>query len=816
MEITKNSLRSFFSKRIQAILAISLVVLGTCFYTTITIQNEIMYESVTRYDTSQNVEDYGFIPRLNLAEEQWDKIFSDYNISENDISRFRNGELDENTIITQYNVNLYEYQKDFIAQVEAQYDLTVETSFNKMLADETSGHEYLVFADSGSINTPYVVEGHLPVTDNELSILPEYAKYNDLKIGGSLEINGIVYTISGFVYHPANSYPIVTSNVVKETSVYYPETQSILFMTVDGLNNLEGRANFAYKSINNQELTVAERNTNYHQLYNSNAFEILNNSLDSISHGEVYIRVTGLSVISLALVVVLGLACLFIVMQVISRRIDSDKSQIGVLKALGYRTWEIASSYCTFAVVISLLGSSIGYVLGQLLYRPFLNAIYVDYNLPIVDLPINITSLLATFAIPLLCFVAVSLSVALLNLRKPPLELIKNNANSKVNSLGKFVARIFARASFEIRAKYQIACRSISKLTAMLVIGFCASTILLGALILSTAFGDMISKTFEGISADNIVIFKTYKNINEESPQYDDEEISLAKDFFIQEIIYQNGNTEILDDTNKISTETIGILPNSEYAHLSNEKGESLNDILPSGLVINKVIQGKYGLKVGDSLTISNPHENVEVTLEIVGISDEYSGYLMYTDLEKLSGIFGYPDGTYGSVITNHQYQLFDSQIDKILTLASAKDGLKGNLRSFEMIAQVILVVAALIAFAVILILANLVIEENSKNISTFKVLGYSSREISNLVVNTYTPVIVIGYLLGLPASLILMNQIKIYLETKFDTSMIVSLNPFTTTLAFVILMGIYYIGLRLSRRNIDKIVLAESLKFDE
>ena len=807
MNITKNALRSFFSKKTQAILAVLLIIFGVFFYTAFANINYVTDGAITSYDASQNTEDYGFIPRLKLTDEQWEVIFADYNIPES-------AQAGTDVIIQQYQVNLYDYQEDFISQVESKYDMTVETSFNKMLSDEATGHQYRVFSDTGSINKPYIVEGSLPTTANELTILPEYAKYNNLKVGDTLEINGSEYTISGFVYCPAYVTPIVTTNVVKESSVYYADTQSIIFMTEDALNQLAGQASYSYKGKANQDLTSAEKNALYNRLYDSNDFEVLDNALDSITHGETYRKVNVINILIIALSLVLCGACLFVVTQVIKRRIEADKRQIGTLKALGYKSLEVARSYCSFAVIISVLGSTIGCILGFLAYKPLIDILYKDYNMP-MNISADYMTLAYAFIVPLVFLVSISLITALIMLKKPPLDLIRDNSDSKVNSLGRWVTRVLRKASFEVRAKYQIACRSVSKIVAMFSIGVVASILLLIGLVMSTALGGMVDKTFTGFNVESTVTFNMNSNINDKQPQYEDEEICLGKDLFIQEVRYQNGQTLTLDDANRKIAEVIGMNPDSAYISLINEKGETINNVLTEGVVINKVIEGKYGLQIGDRLLLNSTHENIEFEIEIVAIADQYSGYIMYTDFGELNNLFGYEEGSYNAIFTNHQYQLEDSNVQKILEVTAFQDGLGSNLRNFELLFQIIMALAIVIAFVLIIISANLVIEENSKNISTFKVLGYSGREISNLVVNTYTPTIIIGFLLALPVSSYVMEILKNILETQFELPMTVSLSVINILLGFAILMITYFVGLLCSKRNIDKVALAESLKLE-
>ena len=48
-----------------------------------------------------------------------------------------------------------------------------------------------------------------------------------------------------------------------------------------------------------------------------------------------------------------------------TRMVESQRTEIGTLKALGYSNWAIARKYVFYALSASLIGSLIGLVLGQ-------------------------------------------------------------------------------------------------------------------------------------------------------------------------------------------------------------------------------------------------------------------------------------------------------------------------------------------------------------------------------------------------------------------------------------------------------------------
>jgi hypothetical protein len=99
-------------------------------------------------------------------------------------------------------------------------------------------------------------------------------------------------------------------------------------------------------------------------------------------------------------------------------------------------------------------------------------------------------------------------------------------------------------------------------------------------------------------------------------------------------------------------------------------------------------------------------------------------------------------------------------------------------------------------------LLPNLTVKEN---IEAGAKLAKNPLDI-NQIVNTYTPLLVFGYLLALPISMGLMNVLKIELETKFELPMMLSLGIVNGLLGLAVLMLTYFAGLRISRWNINRI----------
>ena len=125
----------------------------------------------------------------------------------------------------------------------------------------------------------------------------------------------------------------------------------------------------------------------------------------------------------------------------------------------------------------------------------------------------------------------------------------------------------------------------------------------------------------------------------------------------------------------------------------------------------------------------------------------------------------------------------------------------------------VIITFASFMALVIIAVIANIVVEENQKTISLMKVLGYPNKKISAIVLNIYTPFVIISYLLSIPAMKNLLIYIVKGITSDIGYAIPIELSPLMATVGLFGLLISYYIAISLSKRIINKTPLAMALK---
>ena len=194
------------------------------------------------------------------------------------------------------------------------------------------------------------------------------------------------------------------------------------------------------------------------------------------------------------------------------------------------------------------------------------------------------------------------------------------------------------------------------------------------------------------------------------------------------------------------------------------------------------------------------------------------SGYVLREGICKK---IGYDNICYSSIISNDKKysnlkKLDSNLVDKIATVLNfkdMKDNINKTMQKYNASIYIVIAFASIMAFVIIAVIANIVVEENKKIISLMKVMGYKNKKISSIVLNIYTPIIIVSYLLSIPVTKEILKQIVSVLAGDMKMTIPISLEPTLAILGLVALLIAYYIAVGLSKRVLNKIPLAIALK---
>ena len=806
--LIKNVLRDTFKKKVQLLGVILLLSLSIAIFVGFNMNSDSIRNTSESYKQNQQVADLIFYPDLKLTEEEISELIQQYQINPVEL-----GTMPFSELILKYNIDLQPYSQKRAAELGKQYGFDFELRKEVETTSKKDGDTFNIkgIEVNENINIPYLMEGRLPETGTEITLTDSFAEANNIKVGSSFEINGIVYTVVGLAYAPDYIYPIISL----KSPLYDYKTQSVAYLNEEGFKNIKGDkvSFFIGRFIDGMPSDDVLK-----EMKNNESFKSITIGSEIITISAVDLEIKADKVISNIFVSFLLLITAIIIVLIVRKRINGERKQIGVLKALGYSPFKIANSYLVYPIIISISGSIIGTILGYFLYPYLLNFYRGYFNIPFVTEPLNMYYVIMVVVIPLVALVLLTYLSCIQLINKKPLDLLTEGNHLKVNGFSRLINKSLKPLPFKSRFKYSLAFRSIGKLFAVAIAVFSVGLLITFSFIVTTMFNKAVEDTFQGSNFNYEVTYN--QKVNRDMVILKDGEEPLTKSNLKPVLLTRSSEERVIVvpdiDTQTKKTVVTGILPEGELLVLKNSKGQLLNGLLRDGLVINEMYQMLYDIEIGDVLTfeveVSGEIELIEIP--VMGVNASFNGPIIYYDKDRVNDILGFDSGSF-----NGKYTLEQPSPDEDAFVQSvfSIDDLKENMISFMNITQqimlVFVVVGSIIAIAILIIISNLIIEENKSIISLMKVLGYEEREISSILLNIYTPIVVVVYFLSVVAGLFLLKGLMSYLAKVMSVAFPVSITWIQVGIGLVILLIVYFACLFISRRSLRRISLSEALK---
>ena len=835
-----NALKGLKKKKVQMVGIIFCILLATGIYTAMSSALDRMEDRYHNYLREQNVEDFAFTPKIDYSK--------DYTVSE--IEELKKNELkdipeNQMDIVNKYEMTigisdfpnsdiLYQYidyifnsngandkkLKEKVSPALEKYDFSYYKEISKVDTEDKKLYKAIPYDKNKNINIPYLVEGNMPENKDEITVLPSFAKNNNINIGDNYSIGDKEYKVVGFAYSPDHILPIISIN----SPIFSENNHNISYMTSSTFEEFPGIKETAYVGAFNDKDKILDFETLSDMFKNDE-----NISLDALSA----IRISRVNALELEIktdrvfakyfMYLLLAISVFVIIVITKKRIEDERLQIGVLKALGYNRIKIAISYLVYPIFGSIIGGAIGFFAGAFA-SGYLSNIYLSYfNMPIDGYRFNINYLLEDIFVPLIILSILAFLIAIFMLRKKPLKLLKEGSNLKVNFFSKFVTFVTKKLPFKTRFRYSLASRSLGKLLIVTLTSFCTGLLIVLVLIGLNMFSSMLDKTFDGMKLKNQV---TYIGIM--SGCSDTEDYIYTTNMTLEEVISSNGDSHKIErkkeGSEDIEDYTVNINGIDKELRLLEAKDKDENNVYPKlvnddDIIINQNIAKIADASVGDILVFKSGDK--EFRYKLVAIDNSFMGGSAYVKRAPLAKEFENDEAAYNIKFTNDDKYSSMSNLSKeetekianIMSIEDLRENLENQMSSSNGAIYVVIVFASIMAFVIILIIANIVVEENKKTISLMKVMGYDDKNISSIVLNIYTPFIIIAYLLSIPAMKNLLEFIVSKLTGSMDFAIPIEFSFGKALIGLAGLLISYFIAIFISRRTLNKVPLSVALK---
>jgi putative ABC transport system permease protein len=667
-----------------------------------------------------------------------------------------------------------------IVEKSLSFDATLSDSLTLRLLSETE-----------KLNIPAVIEGQGLSSPGEILLDPAFAKANGYTVGSRIIAAGKTFAVVGFVSLPHYIYPL--KNVYDIMGSPYNFGVGVInreeFTDIGNSSAIYSvRFNDRTLSINKQAVEFRER-LHEEGITESDWIDIMNNKRARMA----WASITGLKTMSVPIPAAMFLLCCLIIGIMIWRMIRHESVIIGTLYAQGYRRRELMRHYMAIPLLLAIAGGVIGSILALPSIAPLVMAMVSYYNVPVIDIKLNLLNVLTGILMPILFLGFSSHLVIRSELKRSPAELMKGDRQrTKVNAFER--ALKLEKLKFNTKFKLREQLRSVSRIL-FLFLGVTSASVLM---LLGFTIMNSMDYAFKNSTTDT---FRFEYEYAFKDMQYG--KAPKGAEIFSAERFYPENNEGI-------EFYVTGIEPDSTILVLEDIKSNPLSNDQTN---ITKPLADRLRIKEGDSVSFINKQDGKLYTFHIDAVADSYAGQFIFMPIAEFNEQLELPENSYRGLWSTKKLDIPDELLSGTKSLsetANAMDELLGPMVS--MVASMTLI-ACVVGLIIIYLVTSLIIEENRNTISLFKIFGYRHREIGSLVLNSSTFVIVAGFIVSIPVMAASMGAMYGYLGNMINMVLPTIINPLHVVVCFAAIMLTYQLSKLLCAKKVNAVSMSEALK---
>ncbi len=459
----------------------------------------------------------------------------------------------------------------------------------------------------------------------------------------------------------------------------------------------------------------------------------------------------------------------------LSKTVDNQRMQIGVIQALGVSKGSVYFSYIFYALFACLIGGTAGGLLGILLVPYLLNLLYArQFCMPptathvsplFLILGIIVAAALACLAAFISCHHTLKVNPAQAMRPKPP-KKTKRILAERWTGLWK---RLGFGAKMNLRNMFLHKIRML--LSSVGIIGCLA--LLIGLIGLKDNMDFSFDRYDASCGYDLTLVVEAPVDLR----TFDFDEISDQNGVeYLDKLTFAPDFSGRFTYKGKTADMTVMALPTAaeiktdgyEYADVdcvrlfSDLRGKKRLNIENETFAIPTALADELGVKKGDTVTVSGyslDNRVIEFEVKITDIIYEYFEQKVYCSyyMFEQNGVGLYADTAYVKVKNGTSLKTATAtlngydEVRDVRTFADTYGALKDKMSMLDYAVVLFVVGAAVLAIAVIYNITATNLKERTREIATLMVLGYKPKETASMVLVENMVITLIGCLLGLP-----------------------------------------------------------------
>jgi putative ABC transport system permease protein len=503
----------------------------------------------------------------------------------------------------------------------------------------------------------------------------------------------------------------------------------------------------------------------------------------------------------------------FLLNVLLSRIVGTQREQIATLKALGFRTRELAVHYLGLAVAVSGLGAVFGAGLGLLGSNAIL-AVYARYfKFGTYLFQPNLLALAAGVAVSLVA----SVGGAYLAVRKavavPPAEAMRPEppASYRKSWLDGLYASLPPAARMVVRdlarkpGKLVLSALSISLATALVMVG--------------AAYGDSLDRLlrvqFEVAHREQITV--TFDHARSWRAVRD-----LAA---VPGVLHAEGERILpvrIHVGPRVKTTVVQGIPAGQTLHELLDADQRPMRLPADGLALSRTIANQLGVAVGSQLELEDlEHGRRRLVVPVSALVDDLLGISGYMDATALARLLDEPMSASVALLEVARRDLDATYLRLVVLPAAAAisrpDGDRELLSSevggvLMVLISMLSLFAAVIAVGVIYNNARIALEVRSRDLATLRILGFTRAELAAVLLGEQAVQVVLGLGPGLWLGRVLSRAMLSTIDPELIRVPLV-ITPASVVASLCVVLLAALISALVVRRSSDRLDLVSVLK---
>lgn len=446
----------------------------------------------------------------------------------------------------------------------------------------------------------------------------------------------------------------------------------------------------------------------------------------------------------------------FLLNVVMSRTVQTERTQIATLKAFGYTSGEIARHYLGLALALAGAGAALGIAVGAALGDAMLDLYAEYYRFPVVPLAITARTVSIGVGVTLASAAAGALGAVRRAAREAPAEAMKPEPPARFSR--SWIER--AGAGRLLSPSGRMVLRNLARRPARAALSIVGMSFAAAILVVGTFSVDAVRFALDvqftaAQSEDATIVFTQAIPASAETSVEHLPGVLRAEPMRAVGVTLRHGHREW-------RTAITGLERGGELRRLVDEDRRA-HPVPPAGLALGATIAGKLGAREGDRIT-AIPLEGDRAPREVVvsAVIDEVIGGSAVMELSELNRLLGEDRVVTGALVSldRREEASFHERVKRLPAVASVSMR-RAQLESFERMIErsigamraIEIVLASIIAFAVVYNNARIALAERSRELASLRVLGFSRHEVARILLGEMlfatAAAIPLGLLLG-------------------------------------------------------------------